>query len=223
MTEQERLACADPRPMLEFLRGKASDRKLRLFAVACCRRIWHRFKNRQNPRAAEVAEQFAEGNATLSALTIAREKARDLVREIDSEDVIFPVIDELTTCIPAEHAALAMVAYLRGDYPDGCVHWQSRLGSPFHAGATDPFVRVFRDIFSNPFRFITLDSVWLTSTVINLAETIYAERVFDRLPILADALEDAGCTNQDILDHCRQPGEHVRGCWVVDIILSKDR
>jgi hypothetical protein len=62
---------------------------------------------------------------------------------------------------------------------------------------------------------------WLTSTVTSLAQAIYTDRAFDRLPILADALEDAGCTNQDILAHCRQPGEHVRGCWVVDLLLAK--
>jgi hypothetical protein len=80
-----------------------------------------------------------------------------------------------------------------------------------------------RDIFGNPFRPITLDPSWLTATVTSLAQAIYEERAFDRLPVLADALEDAGCANAEILSHCRQPGEHVRGCWVVDLILSKDR
>ncbi|MBY0528517.1 MAG: hypothetical protein K2R98_34320 [Gemmataceae bacterium] len=78
-----------------------------------------------------------------------------------------------------------------------------------------------RDIFVNPFRPVTLISSWLTPTVTRLGETIYAERTFDLLPILADALEDAGCSDADILNHCRQPGEHVRGCWVVDLLLGK--
>jgi hypothetical protein len=78
-----------------------------------------------------------------------------------------------------------------------------------------------RDIFGNPFKPVSVDRAWLTSNVIGLAETIYADRAFDRLPILADALEDAGCDNADILNHCRQPGEHVRGCWVVDLVLGK--
>ena len=71
---------------------------------------------------------------------------------------------------------------------------------------------------------VELDSRWLAwngGTIHHLAQAIYDERAFDRLPILADALEDAGCTDAAILDHCRQPGEHVRGCWVVDLLLGK--
>ena len=78
-------------------------------------------------------------------------------------------------------------------------------------------------IFGNPFRPVGLDPSWLTSTVLQLAAGIYTDRAFDRLPILADALQDAGCDNADILDHCSSASPHVRGCWVVDLILSKDR
>src|SRR6185369_15625565 len=80
---------------------------------------------------------------------------------------------------------------------------------------------LLKDIFGNPFRPVAVDPAWLTSTVVALAEGIYADRAFDRMPSLADALEDAGCDNADILNHCRQPGEHVRGCWVVDLVLGK--
>jgi hypothetical protein len=73
----------------------------------------------------------------------------------------------------------------------------------------------------DPFHPMTADPAWPTPTVKQLAEAIYGERAFDRLPILADALEDAGCDNADILNHCRQPGEHARGCWVVDLLLGK--
>ncbi|HEY7330944.1 MAG TPA: hypothetical protein VH592_25120 [Gemmataceae bacterium] len=82
---------------------------------------------------------------------------------------------------------------------------------------------LLRDIFGPLlFRSVACDQHGLNNTVIALAEAIYDERAFDRLPILADALEEAGCTNADILNHCRQPGEHVRGCWVVDLILGKE-
>ena len=84
--------------------------------------------------------------------------------------------------------------------------------------------RVFRDIFGNPFRPVSLNAEWLTSTVVALAEGIYAERAFDRMPILADALQDAGCDNDDVLNHCRDTSlTHVRGCWVVDLVLAKKR
>jgi hypothetical protein len=79
-------------------------------------------------------------------------------------------------------------------------------------------------MFPNEYRPVLVDAAWLTwndATIHKLAHSIYADRAFDRLPILADALEDAGCDNADILAHCRGPGPHVRGCWVVDLILGK--
>jgi hypothetical protein len=69
---------------------------------------------------------------------------------------------------------------------------------------------------------LTRQRSWLTGNVVGVAQAIYTDRAFDRLPILADALEDAGCDNADILNHCRHPGEHVRGCWVVDLLLGKE-
>jgi hypothetical protein len=81
---------------------------------------------------------------------------------------------------------------------------------------------LLRCIFGNPFRPITINQTWLSSTVQNLADSIYTDRAFDRMLILGDALEDAGCTSQEILDHCRSGGEHVRGCWALDLVLGKD-
>jgi hypothetical protein len=66
-----------------------------------------------------------------------------------------------------------------------------------------------------------VDPVWCTETVLSLAKQMYDSRDFGAMPILADALQDAGCDNEDILDHCRGPGPHVRGCWVVDLVLGK--
>jgi hypothetical protein len=80
---------------------------------------------------------------------------------------------------------------------------------------------LLRDVVGNPFRPVKMDSGWRTHNTIALGQAIYDERAFERMPILADALEDAGCDNADILEHCRQPGEHCRGCWVVDLVLGK--
>ena len=83
---------------------------------------------------------------------------------------------------------------------------------------------VLRDVVGNPFRRGTLDPAWLRwnhGTIPAIARHIYDDRAFHDLPILADALEDAGCTDAAILAHCRQPGAHVRGCWVVDLLLGK--
>lgn len=90
-----------------------------------------------------------------------------------------------------------------------------------HTAETKVQVSLIRDVFGNPFRPIVIDPAWLTSTVVALANGIYNEKAFERMPILADALEDAGCDNEDILNHCRERSEHVRGCHVVDLILGK--
>jgi hypothetical protein len=83
--------------------------------------------------------------------------------------------------------------------------------------------KLLRDIVGNPLRPVTVDSRWLTSDVVALARSIYDEKAFDRLLILADALQDAGCENADVLGHCRDPQlTHVRGCWVVDLVLGKE-
>jgi hypothetical protein len=82
--------------------------------------------------------------------------------------------------------------------------------------------QLVRDIFGNPFRPVTFDPTWRTTTAVQLTQGIYDSRDFSTMPILADALQDAGCDNADILDHCRRPGPHVRGCWVVDLVLGKE-
>jgi hypothetical protein len=81
--------------------------------------------------------------------------------------------------------------------------------------------RLVHDIFGNPFRPVTFDADWRTSTAAALAQHMYDSRDFSAMPILADALQDAGCENAEVLDHCRGPGPHVRGCWVVDLVLGK--
>jgi hypothetical protein len=95
-------------------------------------------------------------------------------------------------------------------------------GKPDHGPTAQ--AELLREVFGNPFRPVTVDPAslaWNAGTVPRLAKVIYNERAFDRLPILADALEDAGCTDEQILSHCRGPGPHVRGCWVVDLLLAK--
>ena len=80
---------------------------------------------------------------------------------------------------------------------------------------------LLRDLFNNPFRPVAFDPNWRTSDVVSIARAMYESRDFSPMPILADALQDAGCEHADILDHCRGTGPHVRGCWVVDLVLGK--
>jgi hypothetical protein len=182
--------------------------------------------------ALEVAEQFADGIATLEQLNGAFNAAW---RPFDPTIAVawsvriaayaaalaaFDDYQEPITAAPFE--ASDAVAQLVGDVPDTHVdvddHRQANERMEVQRVIHCSFLR---DIFGNPFRPVTLDPASRTANVVGLAQSIYDERAFDRLPILADALEDAGCTNADILNHCRQPGEHVRGCWCVDLALGK--
>ncbi len=84
-------------------------------------------------------------------------------------------------------------------------------------------MRDLHEVFGNPFRPVTFDAAWRTSDVMLLANGVYAERAFDRMPILADALQDAGCDSDDILAHLRdETATHVRGCWALDLVLGKE-
>jgi hypothetical protein len=209
MTEAEWLACTDPMLMLGFLSGKASDRKLRLFACGCCRRFWHLLTDHRSQRVVEAAECFADGKTSIEELTAAR------IAASHAEG----------TCVP--YNATLHVAY--DDASDAAWEVASYLAQII---ARNPRIEqqeqgnLLRDLFGLlPFRSATIASTWLAwdnGTVCKLAQAIYEERTFERLPVLADALEDAGCDDADILTHCRGDGSHVRGCWVVDLLLGKE-
>jgi hypothetical protein len=223
MTEAEWLACTDPMPMLEFLRSKASDRKLRLFGVACCRRIWHLLRDERSRKTVEVAERFAEGTATEEELTQAENDANDVWNELAYAEG--DVTDAETD---ASDAACGSACYAEGAIGAAGSASHSAVYALSYAGQQaveqEGQCRLLRDLFGNPFRPVAVDPSWLTwndGTVVKLAQAIYDQRRFTDLPILADALEEAGCTDADILAHCRSEGPHVRGCWVVDLILGK--
>jgi hypothetical protein len=208
MNEQEWLACTDPNPMLEFLQGtgKASDRKLRLFAVACCRQAWHRIPRAVSRRAVDLAEAAADDPGLLKN---------------------FPYTAAYD-CRWVAHK-LGLGKGKRGDVADHAAYGTTYFFGVAAASLTVECglgdCRILREIFGIlPFRPLAVDHSWLgwnDRTVVKLAQTIYDERAFDRLPILADALEEAGCADADILAHCRGPWPHCRGCWLVDALLGK--
>ena len=213
MDEAEWLACKDPTPMLGFLCGRASERKLRLFACACCRKVWHHMTSDRSRHAVGAAERFADGECDTVVLQRAQRAANAVCNSYRYRDG-----DVAWSQAPAASSA-ALV-----DARTAAVRSSSEIRWPAGKGSTGQ-VRLLRDIIGNPFRPIPVDLSWLAwndGTVVRLAQAIYDERAFDRLPVLADALEEAGCHDADILAHCRQPGEHVRGCWVVDPILGKE-
>jgi hypothetical protein len=224
MTEQEWLACTEPKKMLDFLNGNASERKLRLFAVACCRRVWHLLVHERSRRAVEVAEQFADGAATNQELEDAKSNAWEFTLHIVHEDEQFFALDQtfLNAADAPAWAAEWSEDYLAkkcGGYPLGVVvATQRALGTR----EGDEQADLVRCVFGIPFCPAALNPTWLTPKAAALAQEIYDSRTFNRLPILAEALEDAGCDNKKILAHCRGPGPHVRGCWVVDLVLGKE-
>jgi hypothetical protein len=218
MTEAEWMACDDAQPMLDFLEGKASQRKLRLFASACCRQVWRWVTDEDLQAAVEVAERFADSAATARQLKTAERKAAAITSDLGLDASVATRMSEWAIRDAADavsHLARKQLS------PQGVARLTRSAIAATPDKPKDQAV-ILRDIFGNPFRPVALDPSWLTSTVVALAEGIYAERTFDRLPILADALQDAGCENPDVLDHCRGPGPHVRGCFVVDLLTGRN-
>jgi hypothetical protein len=235
MTESEWLACTDPDPMLHFLQGKASDRKLRLFACACVRGIlpvldenqervkvndrsqkaieWATREPELAKKAVEVAELFADGKATEAEL-------KAVFSDADEDDD--------ASCYAAGPDAVwtaKATAYRARWFANYCSPSSYPLGAKFRSPSPADHDReqaaqchMLRDIFGNPFRLSLL--VWQSPYPLSLIDT-YNKRRFDDLPRLAATLEQAGCGRADILNHCREPGPHVLGCWAVDAILGK--
>jgi hypothetical protein len=215
MTEEEWLASDDRQPMLEFLRGKQSDRKLRLFACACCRQIWDHLVD-DSRGALVVVERFAEGAASLPELSQAQDVAIDAARTAEGEAVW------MATSSDAFSAAFEASFCAAGQ--EACLGWPGRNENDQVSVVQEhtTFAALLRDIFGNPFRPVTFDPRWRTSDVVGLAQAIYDDKAFERMPILADALMDAGCEDEQVIGHCRGDGPYVRGCWVVDLVLGKE-
>ncbi|HUY89796.1 MAG TPA: hypothetical protein VMV10_13765 [Pirellulales bacterium] len=243
MTEAEWLFNEDPAPMARFLRGRTSDRKLRLLACACCRTVWPSIPA-VFQEAIRVAEEHAEGCATdvelgraVSAAHRARRKGNALER----------TVYDAARCGGFDPAAVAkgiasVVAYTAAPHPSPVARVTIVGGQPvweeippnadrlrWKASCVSHLLlesSLLRDIIG-PLIFRPVDVqagvlTWNDSAVVKLAQGIYREGAFDRLPILADTLEEAGCNDVDILGHCRQQRLHVRGCWVVGLLLGKE-
>jgi hypothetical protein len=195
MTEDEWLACPDPIAMLEFVQGKVSDRKLRLFSCACHHRVWDRITDEGMKSIINMMEQFADGTVTYDEMNAVYMKSSAGVYEAPlvygNETALGDVLGTRDMSANAEIESAAQAILLR-------------------------------DIFGNPFESAIFEPSRRTLSVVRLCQTIYEERTFNKMPDLGDALERAGCRDQVILSHCREQNEHVRGCWVVDLILGKE-
>ena len=231
VTEAEWLVCTDPAAMLNYLRDWASDRKLRLFAVACCRRFWRKLQDKRSKQAVAVSECYADGMADKKELASARSGAVaanndavgwDAVTRTRQKDWDAPTF--IAWCTAREMIGAAATELMRAYWHLG---WQKRDPANDQARQT----KLLHDIFGNLFRPVTIPPAvlaWHDSTVVRLAQAAYDDRHLPsgtldngRLAVLADALEEAGCTDTEILGHLRGPGPHVRGCWPVDLCLGK--
>ena len=222
MTEAEWLAATDPAKCVHFLIGKGRERKLLLGACACCRTV----ENRYHLPEAKAALNHCELLADEPNNNVIREELVRLSREFrsfgQSRGWVIEERNALNALADAIHLARTPEYDDLAEYRASVCHVGISLLEPSNVLRKTQLFRVLRCVFGDPFRPVAVESEWLTSTVIALATGIYSEKAFDRMPILADALQDAGCDSADVLDHCRGPGPHVRGCWVVDLVLGKE-
>lgn len=243
MTEAEWLRCRDPFTLLAWVRRLADGRRWRLFNVACCRRVESLLNQPRDLDYLVNMEHFADrttANPTPAVEALARAASKTSLnafpRRVAPPGTWWLVSDYLD-CVGRVRAVRAVAACARMS-AEAC--WESLIAyrytrrwrnrdeerkreakeARFHERVAR--ANLVRDIFGNPFRPATFDLAWRTSTVVTLASQMYGSRDFGAMPILADALQDAGCDNEDVLNHCRGPGPHVRGCWVVDLVLGKE-
>jgi hypothetical protein len=247
MTEAEWLGCCEPDKLLQTfsMTDKKIRRKLWLLDCGCCRRAWHLLTDERSRRAVEVAEESVDGRAGAQAVAAAVSGARAAASKA------FHARRHFNYAFAAARAAEAVASgpwqvdqvAVKTQIVDA-LGWEAlmrarRLGGNSQEAVREARLRtqaahsnLIRCVFAYPFRPATpIDPAWLrwhSGAIPQLAQTIYEERappagMLDAglLALLADMLTDAGCTDADILDHCRSGGEHVRGCWVVDALLGK--
>ena len=231
MDEATWAAGREPSEMLNFLRtsGRGSDRKLRLVCCAVCRAVEHLLTDERYRRALDVAERYADGLAGIGELceihrvvTQASRHTEDYEWSEDKQGMLLAAnaVGWATTLREPPDPP----AYLAGCAATGAKYAAVTEGLPeAEVGTTQS--ALIRDILGPlPFRPVAVPPsvlAWEDGTVVRLAQAVYSGRRFADLPILADVLEEAGCTDRDILSHLRGPGPHVRGCWPVDLILGK--
>jgi hypothetical protein len=222
MTEDEYLAAKEVLDLGLYQSAKGRFRKWRLFGVACCRRALERVPVPRLEPLATAAEQFADGVLAwddmkkLRRVLAVKEELGEEFGPDEAKHCLIAALDRATGKLPLtalgadEQARYAIAALSRPKWDEGMEREEEEQ------------VKVAHDIFGNPFRPVVFDPVWSTDTAVSLARRVYESRDFSAMPILADALQDAGCENTDVLRHCRGPGSHVKGCWIVDALLGKN-
>jgi hypothetical protein len=226
------LAATDPEEMLRQLADGASERKLRLWAVACCRPLAGLIDEDWCAKCLDVCERFADERASAAELR-AEEQALDRLEVVEfakalalrtlallaSQQAASRQAAQAAAIFGSRQAADAVEEFaIRGGAQD------PQTGLSVHRRERARQAALLREIFGNPFRPGVIDPLWLSANdgaALDLARTIDETGNFDAMPILADALEEAGCADSDVLWHCRDGKNHVRGCWALDLVLRK--
>jgi hypothetical protein len=232
MNESEWLACTDPWQMLEYVRGtgKASGRQFRLFAAACYRRVWHLLADRRTRDAVEVLERLADGGVPRAEVEHALRGACNAQSEAEThgDDGLSQACQ--TAALGVYRAFITSPPPTAREAPYYCTHAVATAAGPAAERVQEGGqCRLLRDIFGGLFRGPPAVPLHVPAWCGGLAQAAYDERDLpsghlrsDRLAVLADALEDAGCEGAELLGHLRGGGVHVRGCWVLDLLLGRD-
>jgi hypothetical protein len=248
MTEAEWLAGADPLPLVNEVAERAGDRRLRLLVVACARRAWHLFEVGSYREMIEMAERYCDGavagevmGRTRIEARAAYDRAMETIQPVNAIRMLVPYeMAEVAFVACAEPGTLTeRIATFAGRYRRGSHYVMRGVDAVAKAasyvatseGERNPNIAaqsaewaeqadLARDIFGNPFRPVAIEPSWRTSAVVTLARQMYESRDFTPMPIVSDALLDAGCDHSDVIAHCRSDRPHVRGCWLVDLLLK---
>ena len=238
MTETQWLTSESPRPMLRHVGGKASARKLQLLAAAACWQVARHFDDAGMPSVVAAVDRQAEGESSLEEWSTALRAAERYGLEAATTVGDSPAVAArlaLRALVSSPTAAALEVVLM---WAEAC---EVRTAEPGKYRAAVRTIQrrqadLFREVLGNPFLDRTVVPAWMTTggsaifgpltlrvseTAKALADGIQANQAFERLPILADALEDGGCGDADLLAHLREPGRHARGCWALDLVLGK--
>ena len=222
MESRRWMACREPQDMLIWLgeqEGGSSARKELLFGLACLRRVEDVLDEPRCRRCLDLIERRADGLVIAAEVEEARKAAAQARRERGEDGAEWSM------------ASSALDNLARGGVFDAC-RFAAAAYAEKRCSAEQPWAGLqkkekarqcdlLRDVFGDPLQPGRVAMAWRTPDVLALAQVVYDERAFDRLPILADALEEAGCDDASVLRHCRDGGKHVKGCWVVDLVLGK--
>jgi hypothetical protein len=231
MTEAQWLTSSSPWELVYWMIGVqraavTTDERFRRFGIACCRRLAGALAP-GHISALDQLDQYIDAGSPSGGLRLPRKLCRTV-----------PLAPVTTPPSAASHAVRAVEQCLKSKCSQAAMASEDAARAMNETRAVvgsgggrkrrkeNPELAVqaalIRDIFANPFRPVAFSPEWRTNTAVSLARQMYESRDFSAMPILADALQDAGCDNEDVLNHCRHPGVHVRGCWCVDLLLGKE-